>query len=216
MISVEVEVCIVLQIGNAAKSFRNALTGVKLTRTHCLQNSKYVKLRLFRNLSTLEKSGGGEMTNMGCYAIDFAVSLFGRPKAVTAKWRKTWDVYKQADVENFGQIILDYEDFFAFLEVGKQQLIGEHRHGNSMTINFEHTTFFIDASAELVTVNHVPQDYNKFAQGAKAVGSVEQMIAAIKDGTPPTSNVQNGVLATETLMAAYRSIAEGRPVTLPP
>jgi predicted dehydrogenase len=160
-------------------------------------------------------SGGGEMTNMGCYAIDFAVSLFGRPKTVTAKWRKLWDVYKAADVENFGQIVLDYGDFMAFLEVGKQQLIGEHRHSNSMTINFEHRTMFIDASAQLVTVNHVPQDYVKFAQGARAVGSVDQLIAAIEKGTPPTSNAETGVLATETLMAAYRSIVEGRTITLP-
>jgi len=32
-----------------------------------------------------EQSGGGELTNMGCYAIDCAVALFGRPPAVSAK-----------------------------------------------------------------------------------------------------------------------------------
>ncbi len=161
------------------------------------------------------KSGGGEMTNMGCYAIDFAVSLFGRPRTVTAKWRKTWDVYQAADVENFGQIVLDYGEFFAFLECGKQQLIGEHRHSNSMTINFEHNTFFIDASAGLAAVNHVHQDYAKFAGGAKAVGSVDQLLNAIEKGIPPTSNAETGVVATEVLMAAYQSIVEGRTVTLP-
>jgi predicted dehydrogenase len=152
---------------------------------------------------------------MGCYAIDFAVSLFGRPRAVTARWRKLWDVYKAADVENFGQIVLDYGDFFAFLECGKQQLVGEHRHSNSMTINFEHRTMFIDASAQLVTVNHVPQDYVKFAQGALAVGSADQLLLAIEKGIPPSSNAETGVIATETLMAAYQSIVEGRTVTLP-
>jgi len=161
------------------------------------------------------KSGGGEMTNMGCYAIDFAVSLFGRPKAVTAKWRKTWDVYREADVENFGQIVLDYGDFFAFLEVGKQQLDGERRHSNSMTLNFEHHTFFIDASAQLVSVNHVPQDFQEFAAGTTAVSSVEQLLMAIEKGVPPTSNVETALLATETLMAAYQSILEGGPVDLP-
>jgi hypothetical protein len=40
-------------------------------------------------LDPAEKSGGGEMTNMGCYAIDFAVALLGRPRAATAKWRET-------------------------------------------------------------------------------------------------------------------------------
>ncbi|MBN1343275.1 MAG: Gfo/Idh/MocA family oxidoreductase [Phycisphaerae bacterium] len=161
------------------------------------------------------KSGGGEMTNMGCYAIDFAVSLFGRPKAVTAKRRRTWDVYAEAGVENFGQIVLDYGEFFAFLEVGKQQLEGERRHSNSMTINFEHKTLLIDASARLVTINHVPRDFDSFAAGTKAVGAVEQMIAAIEKSTPPTSNAATAVIATETLMAAYQSALTGRSISLP-
>ena len=161
------------------------------------------------------KSGGGEMTNMGCYAIDYAVALFGRPKAVTAKWRKLWDVYADADVENFGQIILDYGDFFAFLEVGKQRLIKDRRHSNSMTINFEGQTMFIDASAQVVTINHIPQDYTQFVKGARVVGSVEQLIGAIENGTPPTSNIGTALIAVETLMAAYRSILEEQTVALP-
>ncbi len=162
-----------------------------------------------------EKSGGGEMTNMGCYAIDFAVSLFGRPKSVHAKWRKNWDVYRQADVENFGQIVLDYGDFFAFLEVGKQQLAGERRHSNILTINFEHKTLLMDASAGVVTVNHVLQSFDEFAQGAQAVSSLDQLIAAMENGIPPSSNAETILLATETLMAAYQSIVENRAVTLP-
>ena len=162
-----------------------------------------------------QKSGGGEMTNMGCYAIDYAVSLFGRPKTVTAKWRKLWDVYAEADVENFGQIILDYGDFFAFLEVGKQQLVKDRRHSNSMTVNFENQTMFIDASAQVVTINHISQDYNQFVKGARAVGSVEQLIGAIENRTPPMSNIETALIAVETLMAAYRSILEERTVVLP-
>ncbi|MHB8971613.1 MAG: Gfo/Idh/MocA family protein [Pirellulaceae bacterium] len=162
-----------------------------------------------------DRSGGGEMTNMGCYAIDFAVSLFGSPKTVRAKWRKNWDVYQKSDVENFGQIVLDYGDFFAFLEVGKQQLAGDQRHSNMLTINFEHKTLHIDASAQVVTVNHVPQSFADFAQGARAVGSVEQLIAAMEEGIPPASNAETVVLAMETLMAAYKSIVENQTVTLP-
>jgi predicted dehydrogenase len=162
-----------------------------------------------------EKSGGGEMSNMGCYAIDYAVALFGSPRAVTAKWRKEWDVYQQADVENFGQIALDYGGFFAFLEVGKQQLPGPSRHSNVMTINFEHRTLLIDASAQLAAVNHLPVDWQQFSGGAREVSSVDQLLAALRDGTPPTSNAQTAVAATEVLMAAYRSIVEGRTVLLP-
>jgi predicted dehydrogenase len=161
------------------------------------------------------KSGGGEMTNMGCYAIDFAVALFGSPRSVTAKWRKEWDVYRQADVENFGQIVLDYGSFFAFLEVGKQQLTGPSRHSNVMTINFEHRTLSIDASAQSVAVNHVPVDWQQFSRDARAVGSVEQLLGALREGKPPTSNADSVVAATEVLMAVYRSIVENRTVPLP-
>jgi predicted dehydrogenase len=166
-------------------------------------------------LDPAAKSGGGEMTNMGCYAIDFAVALLGRPRAVTAKWRKEWDIYRRANVENFGQIVLDYGEFFAFLEVGKQQLAGPSRHSNVMTINFEHRTLLIDASAQLAAVNHVPVDWNEFCRGAKAVGSVDQLLAALRSGTPPQSGRQSLLAATEVLMAAYRSVVEGRPIPLP-
>ncbi len=44
---------------------------------------------------------------------------------------------------------------------------------------------------------------------------MEQLIAAIEEGTPPTSNIETGLIATETLMAAYRSILEGRRLWLP-
>jgi predicted dehydrogenase len=161
------------------------------------------------------KSGGGEMTNMGCYAIDFAVALFGSPRTVTAKWRKEWDVYRQANVENFGQIVLDYGPFFAFLEVGKQQLAGPSRHSNVMTINFEHRTLTIDAGAQSVAINHVPVDWQQFSRGARAAGSVEQLLAALSEGKPPASNAESVVAATEVLMAAYRSIVENRTVPIP-
>lgn len=162
-----------------------------------------------------EKSGGGELTNMGCYAIDFAVALFGSPKAVTAKRRMTWDVYEEAGVENFGQVVLDYGDFFAFLEAGKQQLHGAHRHSNAITINFEHETLYIDTSAQQAAINHIPQDFAQFEAGAAAVGAVEQLIAAIERDIPVKSDTAGGVAATEVLMAAYRSILEMRTVPLP-
>ncbi len=162
-----------------------------------------------------EKSGGGELTNMGCYAIDYAVALFGKPRAVTARWRKLWDAYRAANVEHFGQIVLDYGDFLAFLEAGKQQLDGERRHGNCLTINFEHRTMLIDASAQLATVNHVPVPWDQFARGAIAVSPADQLLAALREGTPPTSTLDNAVDATEVLMAAYRSILDMRTIPLP-
>lgn len=162
------------------------------------------------------KSGGGEMTNMGCYAIDYAVALMGRPRAVTARWRKEWEVYRQADVERLGQISLDYGDYFAFLDVGKQQLSGPSRHSNTLTVDLEHRTLRIDPSAEQVAVNHIPVDWATYTRGTKAIGSVDQLLAALRHGTPPSSGVEAIVDATEVLMAAYESILQGnRPITLP-
>ena len=68
------------------------------------------------------KSGGGELTNLGCYAVDYMVALWGLPASIQAKWMKTWDVYREAEVENFGQIVADYGRFFAVLAAGKQRL----------------------------------------------------------------------------------------------
>jgi hypothetical protein len=66
-----------------------------------------------------------------------------------------------------------------------------------MTINFENKALFIDASAQVVTINHVPQDYEQSAGTAKAVGSVKQLILAIETGTPPISNIETAVAATQ-------------------
>jgi predicted dehydrogenase len=162
-----------------------------------------------------QKSGGGEMTNMGCYAIDYAVSLLGKPRVVTAKWRKLWDVYRQADVENFGQIVLDYGDFFAYLDVGKQQLPPPSGHSNTLTLDFEHRTLLIDLNAQVVTVNHVAQDWNAFTKGAKAADAVDQIVAALRHGAAPSSGSHNMLDGTEVLMAAYASIVRGGPVSLP-
>ena len=74
---------------------------------------------------------------------------------------------------------------------------------------------FIDASAQVVTINHIPQDYDQFVEGATVVGSVEQLIDAVENGTPPTSNIETALIAVETLMAAYQSIVEERTVALP-
>lgn len=71
------------------------------------------------------------------------------------------------------------------------------------------------AGAGVVTVNNVPQDFAKFAEGAQAVGSVEQLIAAIEKGIPPASDAATGVTSTEVLMAAYKSVVYGGPVALP-
>ena len=68
------------------------------------------------------RSGGGELTNLGCYAVDYMIGLWGRPRSIQAKSSGYWDIYGEAGIENFGQVIADYGDFFAVLAGGKQPL----------------------------------------------------------------------------------------------
>jgi len=164
-----------------------------------------------------EKSGGGEMTNMGCYAIDFAVTLLGMPIAVQAKWMKFWKEYQDANVENFGQIILYYGDFYAMLSVGKQKLIDEPIKGNnSLSLLFEHTNIFIDPYSETLMINGISKEFREYLTGYESESSIDQLLRCIETGEDPESNVRIGVMGVEVLMAAYRSIVgDGRIVSLP-
>jgi len=157
-----------------------------------------------------EKSGGGEMTNMGCYAIDFTVTLLGMPLTVQAKWMKFWQEYQETEVENFGQIILDYGDFYAMLSVGKQKLIGEPIKGNnSFSLLFEHTNIFIDPYSETLTINGTPVDFQAYLSDYMTESSIAQLLRCIETDEEPESNVRTGAMGVEVLMAAYRSIVEG-------
>ena len=42
------------------------------------------------------RSGGGELTNLGCYAVDYMIGLWGRPRSIQAKSSGYWDVYREA------------------------------------------------------------------------------------------------------------------------
>ena len=60
------------------------------------------------------QSGGGEMTNLGCYAIDYMVALWGRPKSVQAKSSNYWDIYRNAEVEILDKLLRIMEIFLPF------------------------------------------------------------------------------------------------------
>ena len=162
------------------------------------------------------KAGGGEMTNMGCYALDYVVSLFGRPKSVRAKWAAFWEEYRKSGVENFGQIMLDYGDFYALLSVGKQQVDQPHEHTNCLSIMFPNTNLLLDPRTETILVNGSKRELAEFIGDTKAESSLDQLIRCIETGEEPVDSAQLGALGVEVQMAAYLSIAEdGREVALP-
>jgi len=73
-------------------------------------------------LADPSKSGGGELTNMGCYAIDFMLALYGMLNSVQARKSAFWGYYSATGAENFGQIVADYGSFYALLNSGKQAI----------------------------------------------------------------------------------------------
>jgi predicted dehydrogenase len=161
------------------------------------------------------KSGGGEMTNMGCYAIDYMVTLLGKPRSVEAKWRHEWPCYREAKAEHFGQIVCDYGDFYAVLAVGKQQLAGESRHSSCFHLITEHENLLVDGYAKVVTRNNVPVRFEDYIAGVRVESPLDQFLRCIETGAEPASSVSLGADGVEVLMAAYASIVEGRAVALP-
>lgn len=161
-------------------------------------------------------SGGGEMTNMGCYALDYAVALFGSPCSVQAKRSDWWDVYRAAGVECFGQILLDYGDFFALLSVGKQQLDPPRQHSNWLSLQFPNQNFLLEPHSGTLLVNGAPVPMAEYVAGLQVEGSVDELLRCIQEGSRPDSDAETAARGVEVLMAAYRSTLEGgRAVALP-
>jgi len=161
-------------------------------------------------------SGGGEMTNMGCYAIDYTVALMGSPRAVQARRTAFWDAYEQAGVENFGQIVLDYGDFYALLSVGKQQLDEPHRHSNWLSIQFPARNLLIEPHGGVLLVDGVSRDATRYLEGFACEGACDELRRCIATDAAPDSDAETGMRGVEVLMAAYRSaLQDGAPVGLP-
>lgn len=173
------------------------------------------------------QSGGGEMTNLGCYAIDYMVALWGRPKSVQAKSRNYWDIYKKARVENFGQIIADYGDFFAILATGKQPLkslptmdvsgaLNPQNWHNVLEMQFENHNLTIMPFHNILIHNGAKIPMEEFLDEYVCLTPFQQLVQAIETSTAPDSDVEVASLGVEVLMAAYKSAKrDGVPITLP-
>lgn len=166
-------------------------------------------------LDSPSKTGGGEMTNMGCYAIDYALSMLGMPKRVEARWQKFLIPYVETDVENFGQIFLDYGHFWAVLAVGRQAVQGEPGPRNALTIEFESANLFLDPGANVFIENGHARSLNDYEAGHQCESPIDQLLRCIEHGGQPNSDVETAAKGVEVLCAAYKSILENHPVSLP-
>jgi len=153
---------------------------------------------------------------MGCYAIDYMVTLLGMPRTVQAKRASCWQEYADSPAENFGQIVCDYGDLFATLAVGKQKLPEPHGGVNDLSIRFPNRNVILNPYTDTAIINGVTVPMAEYVGDTAPVASIDQLLRAIEDGTPPDDTVTLGRMGVEVLMAAYRSIREaGEVVRLP-
>ena len=173
------------------------------------------------------KSGGGELTNLGCYAADYMIGLWGRPKSIQAKSTSYWDAYREAGVENFGQVIADYGDFFAVLASGKQPLsthssmdvveaLNPRNWHNVLEMQFEQHNLTVLPFHEILIHNGAPISPEEYLADYAYATPFQQLLRAIETGQAPDSNAESARLGVEVLMAAYESAGEGgKSVALP-
>jgi len=178
-------------------------------------------------LASPRESGGGELTNMGCYAIDFMLALYGMPQRVQARKSAFWGHYSRAGVENFGQIVADYGDFYALLNSGKQAirslpsmdvagaLQAKHWH-NVMELQFEGHNITMLPYCDFLLRDGEQIPLADYLAGYEFRSAFRQLADAIEGGPAPDSGARIAAEGVEVLMAAYRSaLKDGAPVTLP-
>ena len=172
-------------------------------------------------------SGGGELTNMGCYAIDFMLALYGMPLRIQARKSAFWGHYSAAGVENFGQIVADYGDFYALLNSGKQAIRSlpsmdvagalqpRHWH-NVMELQFEGHNITVLPYSDILVRDGEQIAVADYLEGYDFRSAFRQLTDAIEGGAAPDSGARIAAEGVEVLMAAYRSALEdGAPIALP-
>lgn len=173
------------------------------------------------------KSGGGEMANLGCYAVDYMISLWGRPKSIQAKVKDYWNIYRNAKIENFGQIVADYGDFFALIASGKQPLqnlpsmdvneaLNSRNWHNLIEIQFENHNLTILPFNNILLHNGKFIPVDEYIKNYQVTTPFQQLINAIEKSAFVDSNIEIARSGVEVLMAAYKSAKNNsKIVTLP-
>ena len=173
------------------------------------------------------KSGGGGADEPRLLRGQLHGRALGLPTSVQAKWMRTWDVYREAEVENFGQIVADYGRFFAVLAAGKQPVrslpsmdladaLSPRNWHSVLELQFAEANMTVLPSDGLVIRDGRTLTREQYLGDFRAATPFEQLARAIETSIPPDSDARAGRFGVEVTMAAYRSIVEdGAVVALP-
>ena len=148
------------------------------------------------------------------------IGLWGRPKSIQAKSTAYWDIYREAGVENFAQVLADYGDFFAVLASGKQPLrslpsmdvaeaLNPRNWHNILELQFEQHNWTVLPFESLLIHNGRRIPFERFLSGYACPTPFQQLLRAIETGQTPESGVASARLGVEVLTAAYRSAERG-------
>jgi len=181
--------------------------------TYLMANGPLVGFTATREYA--ERVGGGEVTNFGCYAIDFLHWLTGsRVKRVNAQIANFfYEDYREAGIEDFGQLALEFENgVLGTMTTGRTttqsggpvislDLTGTE--GAYRTTRPTHgVTLFGDKTAWESYDESAPQKM------------IFEFVDAILEGRESPITAADGLHVLRVLKAAYRSAKEGVAVEL--
>ena len=162
-----------------------------------------------------ERVGGGEVTNFGCYAIDFLHWLTGsRVKRVHADLANFfYEDYREAGIEDFGQLALEFENgVLGTMTTGRTTtpsggpVISLDLTGTKGSCRTTRPTHGVTVFGETATW----ESYDEAAPRKM----VFELVDAILEGRESPITAADGLEVLRVLKAAYESAQEGRAVEL--
>ncbi len=162
-----------------------------------------------------DRVGGGELTNFGHYALDFLLWLVGAPVATVYATTATafYPDYRTSGMEDLGQLSLRFAN----------GVVGTVITGRTTTPHAPASYFRLDVTGtqgsvvctgpqeQVVVTPGTPQPVGTSAAAIDAM--IGAFVEAVATGAPSPIGAHEGRRLVRVLAAAYRSAAEGRPIS---
>ena len=156
---------------------------------------------------TWEMDGGGSLANQTVHHIDLMLWYMGEPARV---WGRHGIFAHRIETEDLGMAMVEFKSGAAGTVLGtttfpKNAYCGVEVHGEKggVVATAETKWYFLD-----------PEDEEKVSHDYPHKNIVEDINSAVRKGTPPLCDGEQGLRSVAFLEAVYRSSREGKPVEL--